>query len=122
MGVFEHTNFADPKHYGGKHVMYVGNYVDKNDPRLKLNQEETVKYYLPHLKKINPKFNLRGAKFNLFKGPFAQPIFDKEFLKNKPDFETPTKNFYIANLDMTYPYDRGTNYAVSLGKKVSELL
>ncbi len=54
--------------------------------------------------------------------PRHAEIFDKEFLKNKPDFETPLKGFYIANLDMTYPYDRGTNYAVALGKKVVELL
>jgi len=26
---------------------------------------------------------------------------------------------FVANMDMTYPYDRGTNYAVKLGKDVS---
>jgi len=58
----------------------------------------------------------------MFKAPFAQPIFDKEFVKNKPYFITPVKNFFIANLDMTYPYDRGTNYAVKLGKEVAKFI
>ncbi len=122
MGIFEHTNFADPKHYGGRHIMYVGNYVDKDDKRLRMTHNELVDYYVPNLKKINSKFDAKRSKFYSFKGAFAQPIFDKGFLKNKPDFITPTKNFYIANLDMTYPYDRGTNYAVALGKKVSNIL
>ncbi len=122
MGIFEHTNFMDPKHYGGNHLLYVGNYVDESDPRLRMTHDELVSYYVPHLKKINPKFQAPRSKFYSFKGPFAQPIFDKGFLKSKPDFKTPVENFYIANLDMTYPYDRGTNYAVALGKKVSELI
>lgn len=122
MGVFEHTNFVDKKYYGGSHLMYVGNYVDKNDPRIRMTHDQLVNYYVPHLKKINPKFQVSRSKFYSFKGPFAQPVFDKKFLKNKPDFETPVKNLFIANLDMTYPYDRGTNYAVALGKKVAELL
>ena len=122
MGLFEHTNFVSSEHYGGSHLLYVGNYVDGKDARLRMTHDELVKFYVPHLKKINSKFEARRSKFTSFKGAFAQPIFDKEFLKNKPDFETPVKNFYIANLDMTYPYDRGTNYAVALGKKVVEQL
>jgi hypothetical protein len=58
----------------------------------------------------------------VFRAPFAQPIFDKNFLKYKPNFFTPAKNFYIANLDMTYPYDRGTNYAVKLGKEINKII
>lgn len=78
-----------------------------------------VETYAP--KKIqNSEFRIQNSF--LFKAPFAQPIFDKKFVKNKPDFITPIKNFFIANLDMTYPYDRGINYAVKLGKEVAELI
>lgn len=124
MGVFEHTNFAAKKHYGGSHLVYVGNYVDDQDPRLKMSHEELVSYYSKHLKALNPAFMPKKDIIQAFsfKGGYAQPIFDKEFLTNKPDFRTPVKGFYIANLDMTYPYDRGTNYAVALGKKVVDLL
>lgn len=120
MGVMQHTNFIDKKHYAGNHILYAYNYVELEDPRIRMDKDELLKFYLPELKKINPNFIVSSAKSYSFKGPFAQPIFDKNFLKNKPDFETPVKNFYIANLDMTYPYDRGTNYAVKLGKQVSD--
>jgi len=119
MGTMQHTNFIDKKHYAGNHILYAYNYVEFEDPRIRMDKEELLKFYLPELKKINPKFSVSPAKSYMFKGPFAQPIFDKDFLTNKPDFETPVKNFYIANLDMTYPYDRGTNYAVKLGREVS---
>lgn len=120
MGVMQHTNFIDKKHYSGNHILYAYNYVEFNDPRIRMDKNELLKFYLPELKKINPNFIISPSKSYSFKGPFAQPIFDKDFLKNKPDFETPVKNFYIANLDMTYPYDRGTNYAVKLGKEVAK--
>lgn len=120
MGLFQHTNFMDKKNYAGNHILYVGNYVDFENPLVKMTNEEIRNWYLPQLKKINPKYSIPNTKYYVFKGPFAQPIFDKSFVKNKPDFETPVKNFYIANLDMTYPYDRGTNYAVKLGREVSD--
>ncbi len=120
MGAMQHTNFIDKKHYAGNHILYAYNYVEFEDPRIRMNKQELLDFYLPELKKINPSFIVSPAKAYVFKGPFAQPIFDNDFLKNKPDFETPAKNFYIANLDMTYPYDRGTNYAVKLGKEVSD--
>ncbi|MCR4276871.1 MAG: FAD-dependent oxidoreductase [Candidatus Roizmanbacteria bacterium] len=121
MVLAQHTNFADKKNYNGRHLAYVGWYVDGDSKLLKMNKDEILKLVLPHLRKIsNSKFQISNSY--LFKAPWAQPIFDKEFEKNKPDFVTPDKNFFIANLDMTYPYDRGTNYAVKLGKEVIELI
>jgi protoporphyrinogen oxidase len=115
----QHTNFADKKIIMGN-LAYVGWYVD-GTKLLKMEKLEILKLVKPSLEKIsNSKFQILNSY--LFKAPWAQPIFDKEFEKNKPDFITPDKNFFIANLDMTYPYDRGTNYAVKLGKEVIELI
>jgi len=120
MGIVQHTNFIDKKHYGGKCLTYIANYVDDGAPLLRMNKEEAVDFFTPHLKSINGDFIITHAY--LFKAPFAQPIFNNEFVENKPTFETGTPNFYIANLDMTYPYDRGTNYAVKLGQDVASLI
>ena len=119
MVIVQQTNFVDKKHYGGNHIAYVGYYLEKEDPRMKMAREELVEMLKLKLEKIeNVKFKIKNSY--IFKGPFAQPIFDIGFKNRKPDFESPIKGFYIANLDMTYPYDRGTNYAVSLGKRVAE--
>lgn len=73
------------------------------------------------LKKINPNYrkNIIGKK--LFKAPFAQPIIPINYSKILPKFITPIKNVYLANIEQVYPWDRGTNYAVELGQKVSKI-
>ncbi len=120
MALVQHTNYIDNTYYGGRHILYVGDYIDNDNKLLKMSTEEMVKYFLPYLKKINPNYGNDLKTAYSFKTLFAQPLFDKEFLKNKPEFVTPIKNFYIANLDMTYPYDRGTNYAVMTAKNLVE--
>ncbi|MDO8609455.1 MAG: FAD-dependent oxidoreductase [bacterium] len=125
MVIVQHTNFIDKKYYGNNHLAYIAKYVDNDDMLLKMNKEAVIEFYLSHLKTLNSSLQdkqLSILNSFLFKAPFAQPIFDKTFLKNKPEFETPIKNFYMANLDMTYPNDRGTNYAVKLGKDVSSII
>lgn len=117
----QHTNFMDKKHYDGNHIAYTSWYVERENKLVGMNEKEIYTYIRPHLKKIAGK-DIRPKKLYLFKAPFAQPIFDKTFVKNMPTFKTPIKNFYVANLDMTYPYDRGTNYAVKLGNEVSDLI
>jgi len=132
MGIIQHTNFIDKKHYGGKYITYLGWYLKHDDELMNMSNNELVSFVKPYLDEIFISqfsiFNqIQNSKFKIlnsyvFRAPFAQPIFDKEFVKNKPDFITPIKNFFIANLDMTYPYDRGINYAVRLGKQVAELI
>lgn len=117
----QHTNFAGKINYAGHHLAYVGWYVKGDSPLLKMDKNQMLKFVKPEIEKITGK-KLKAIDCYLFKGGFAQPIFDRDFVKNKPDFITPVKNFYIANLDMTYPYDRGTNYAVKLGKEVSKFI
>ncbi|HLL60686.1 MAG TPA: FAD-dependent oxidoreductase [Candidatus Nitrosocosmicus sp.] len=122
MFIGQHTNFIDKKNYGGKHIAYIGWYIDQTDPLWNMSEKEIYTMMIPHIKKINPEFKAKEVKTYVFKAPFAQPVFDKEFVQNKPTFQTPLENFYIANLDMTYPNDRGTNYAVKLGREVSDLI
>jgi len=121
LALVQHTNFIDKKHYNNKHILYVANYFDKESPLLKMDAQSAAKYFFPHLTRINSKFHIPNSTF-YFKAPFAQPIVDRKFIKNKPDFITPVKNFIIANLDITYPYDRGTNFSVKMGKRAAETL
>ncbi|OGG13461.1 hypothetical protein A2773_00455 [Candidatus Gottesmanbacteria bacterium RIFCSPHIGHO2_01_FULL_39_10] len=124
IAVVEHTNYIDPKYYGNNHLVYVGNYLPTDHPYLKMSKEQLLKLFIPYLKKINPSFNyeLRTINYELFLGPFAQPVFPINYSKHIPNFQTPLKNVYLANMDMVYPWDRGTNYAVELGEKVAKFV
>lgn len=120
LALVEHTNFMDKKNYNYEHLLYIGNYMETSDPRYKMSEKELLKLYDPWLKKINPNYKLQTINYKLFKAQFAQPIIFPHYSKNIPPFDTPLKNVYLANIQQVYPWDRGTNYAVELGQKISE--
>lgn len=125
LGIIAHTNFVDKKYYGSNHLTWIGNYLPPNHHYLKMSKEELFTIYKPYLKKINPRFNFQRLTTNdyeLFFGSYAQPVFGINYSKVKPEFKTSLKNVYLANMDMVYPWDRGTNYAIELGYKVAQLL
>lgn len=122
MVAVQHTNMIPAEHYGGKELLYVANYVENDHPLLRMDADQALEYYKPALDAINPIFTKSVTKSFYFRAPFAQPIFDAEFVTIKPDFTTPVPGFYMANLDMTYPQDRGTNYAVKLGQDVAQMI
>lgn len=117
----QHTNFIDKSHYNHHHILYIGNYCEDESPLMSMTKEEMFEYYKPHLQRLLKKEPKILNSF-LWKTNNAQPIFDRDFLLNVPHFETSSPRFYIANLDMTYPYDRGTNYAVKLGREVVKIV
>ncbi|OGH17357.1 MAG: hypothetical protein A3C30_04105 [Candidatus Levybacteria bacterium RIFCSPHIGHO2_02_FULL_40_18] len=122
LAIVEHTNFIDNEHYNNEHIIYLGNYVEQDDPRFKMTEDELLKLYDPWLRKINPNYKLSIINYKLFKAPFAQPIIPTNYSKIIPPPETPLPNVYLANIQQVYPWDRGTNYAVELGQKISEFI
>lgn len=39
-----------------------------------------------------------------------------------PPTITPLSNVYLSNMEQVYPWDRGTNYAIRLGRQVARKL
>ena len=122
LALVEHTNFMDPNHYKGNHILYIGNYLPPDHLYFKLSPQMILKIYEPYLKKINPDYQLQTIDYRLFSQPFAQPVMTTGYQNQIPTFQTPLKNVFLANMDMIYPWDRGTNYAVELGEKVAKLI
>ncbi len=122
LALVEHTNFMDKKFYNNEYLLYIGNYMQTTDQRFGMQKEELLALYDPWLKKINPKYKSTIINYELFKAPFAQPIITPKYSKKIPEFKTPLKNIFLANIQQVYPWDRGTNYAVELGKKAANNL
>lgn len=121
VAVVEHTNFIDKKHYGGHHLLYVGGYYPQYHPYFKMTKEALVKEFLPYLQKINPSFNpsLFALHPSLFTDLNAQPIIPINYSQNILPIQTPDPQILLANMEQVYPWDRGTNYAVSMGEAVA---
>ena len=122
VGVIEQTNFIEPEHYGGKHIVYLTNYLSTNHPLYKKDHGELLEEYLPHLRKINPDFDLSWIETSYHhRVDAAQPIIGTNYSQRIPDHRTPFKALYLANTTQIYPEDRGTNYSVRMGKHVARM-
>lgn len=123
LAMVEHTNMIDPKHYGGDHLLYLGNYLDPNHPYFEMSVDELLAEFTPHLVKFNPEFKpdwITGAWVHRAK--YAQPVPPVGYLEMIPEIRTPLPGLYYASMSQVYPYDRGTNYAVEMGLKVAGLM
>lgn len=123
LAVVEHTHLVNKGHYEGEHLLYVGNYLPSDHPYFKKDVKKLIDEFTPYLKKINPRFDKKMIrKAWVARSPFAQPVVFTNYSKDIPSHTTPFGNYYLANIQQVYPWDRGTNYAVELGYKVAELV
>jgi protoporphyrinogen oxidase len=120
IGLIEQTNWTPPRYYGGRHILYVTNYVERGDPLTDLDADALLRHYLPGLQKVNPDFDMSWIKDRwLFREPHAQPIVDLGYAERIPPLRTPVPGLMLANTTQVYPEDRGTNYAVRIGEEAA---
>ena len=122
VGVIEHTNLIGAEHYGGKHIVYLSNYLSADSPLYKMDRDELLAEYLPHLRKINPEFQASWIQESYhYRVGAAQPIIGVNYSERIPSHRTPIKGLYLANTTQVYPEDRGTNYSVRMGRQVARM-
>lgn len=122
LALVEHTNFMEKKNYDNKCILYIGNYLNKDNVFFKKSKEELLDLYDKYLRLFNPDYKNNLEDYYLFRGNEAQPIIKTNYSRIKPDFNTPIENLWLANMDMVYPWDRGVNYAIELGEKIAEIV
>lgn len=120
LAVVEHTNLISVKHYAKQHLVYIGKYLDRDSAFLKLNQQEVLTEYHPFLDKLSPDYKKNLISAFLFRGDFAQPVVKENHSQILPQITTPLANLYFAGMEHVYPYDRGINYAVQLGRDAAQ--
>jgi protoporphyrinogen oxidase len=120
MGLVEHTNYISPQHYGGDHLVYCGDYLPPEHPSFAYTREQLLEAYLPGLVKINPDFRLDWVRASwMFTETYAQPVPGLHHSRHVPPLQTPIPGLWLANMSQVYPWDRGSNYAVELGRRVA---
>jgi protoporphyrinogen oxidase len=123
LGLVEHTNFIDPEHFGGNHIIYCGDYLPLGHEYFSMTQDALQKRFLPALRRINPEFQPDWVKKTwLFKTEYAQPIPGIRHSRSIPAVRTPLPGLYFASMSQVYPWDRGTNYAVRLGREAARII
>lgn len=123
VGAVEHTNLVPDMRYGGKRILYISNYLSSHSALYKMGAGELLEHYLPHLRLINSEFD-RGwvEEYHLFREEAAQPVVTTGYADRMPPLRTPVEGLYLANTTQIYPEDRGMNYSVRLGLRVSQMV
>jgi protoporphyrinogen oxidase len=119
LSLVEHTNFISREFFGGDHIVYCGDYLDPDHEYFTLSKEELLERFLPTLTRINPNFThdwVRDAW--LFRTSYAQPVPPVNHSQTIPDLKTPIRGLWFASMSQVYPWDRGTNYAVEIARRV----
>jgi protoporphyrinogen oxidase len=123
LALVEHTNYLSPEHFGGDHIVYMGDYLEPEHEYFRLSQEELLERFLPALSKFNPKFERDWVKkVWLFRTTYAQPVPLVNHSKNIPNIQTPIEGIFFASMSQVYPWDRGTNFAVEIGRRAARLM
>ena len=119
MALVEHTNYMSAADYGGRHLVYLGNYRPMDDPLLSLSTDEVVAAFSPALARINPAFTRSWITDAWsFAAPFAQPIVTVDYRDHIPPFATPLPGLWVASMFQVYPHDRGQNYSIDLAERL----
>jgi protoporphyrinogen oxidase len=123
LAVVEHTNYLSPEYFNGDHIVYCGDYRVPDHEYFDLPKEELLALFLPSLKRINPDFREDWVKKTwLYRTRYAQPVPEVNHSQNIPEIETPVQGLYFASMSQVYPWDRGTNFAVEIGRRAAGLM
>ena len=123
LALVEHTNFLSPEHFGGDHIVYMGDYLETDHEYFQLSKEALLERFLPALKRINPNFQAEWVSDSwLYRAAYAQPVPELNHSQNIPAIHTPLAGLFFASMSQVYPWDRGTNFAVEIGRRAASLM
>ena len=123
LAVVEHTNFVSKEHFGGDHIIYAGDYLELGHEYFSLSDDELLERFILAFKKLNPSFEKDWVKkVWVTKTNYAQPVPLVNHSKNIPAIQTPVEGLYFASMSQVYPWDRGTNFAVEIGRRAARII
>jgi protoporphyrinogen oxidase len=123
LALVEHTNFIPPEKFGGDHIVYAGDYLEQGHEYFSLSDDQLLERFRPAFSRFNPSFTPEWIKQTwVFRTNYAQPVPLVGHSQNVPSIQTPIPGLYFASMSQVYPWDRGTNFAVEIGRRAARLM
>jgi protoporphyrinogen oxidase len=122
-GLIEHTNYIPRERYGGRHLLYISNYLFPDHPLFHAPKKEVIASYLPALARVNKDFDPSWiVKSHHFRAEYAQPVVPVGYRKRIPPFRSSVAGLFLCTMAQIFPEDRGQNYAVAYGEKAAKVV
>ncbi|MFN8562501.1 MAG: FAD-dependent oxidoreductase [Anaerolineae bacterium] len=120
LALVEHTNWMDKAHYGGDHIVYCGDYVAANHEYFRMSEGALAERFTSVLPSFNRDFKPDWIRRTwVFRAPYAQPVPLPQPQPAHPGAGDSLPGVYWASMSQVYPWDRGTNYSVEMGRRVA---
>ncbi|HXG41013.1 MAG TPA: FAD-dependent oxidoreductase, partial [Candidatus Limnocylindrales bacterium] len=121
VGIIEHTNFIPPERYGGRHLLYLAHYVDRESETWTASPEALVEAAEEALRVLNPAFDRSWiVRLHVSRDPYAQPVPLAGGPMPGLPVETGLPGLAHASLAHVYPDDRGVSLAIRLGRRAAD--
>ena len=121
VGIIEHTNFIPAERYGGRSLVYLAHYVDRDGPTWSATPEALIDAVVPAMRALNPAFERDWiVDTHVNRDPFAQPVPRVDGPMPGLPIETGLPGLFHASLAHVYPDDRGVSMALGLGARVAK--
>jgi protoporphyrinogen oxidase len=122
LALVEHTNWLPREHYNGDVLIYCGDYVPPEHEYFQMSEDALAERFAKVLPTFNADFSPDWIRKQwVFRAPYAQPVPGVNHSQNIPPLTTPLPGVFWASMSQVYPYDRGTNFAVEIGRRVAKL-
>ncbi len=123
LALVEHTNFVPAENFSGDRIIYAGDYLELGHEYFTMSDDELLERFIPAFQKFNSEFSREWVKkVWVHKTNYAQPVPLVNHSKNIPEIQTPIEGLYFASMSQVYPWDRGTNFAVGIGRKAARMI
>lgn len=113
-GVVETTHVIPPEWLGGRHLIYLMNYCDRDSDLYQRPDEVVREQALAGLEMLYPTFAREQVEtVYVFRAPYVEPVWSLGYSRQRPPVRAATPGLYLATTAQAYP--RVTAWNTSIG-------
>lgn len=117
-GIVETTRVLDLKDSGGHHLVYLLNYVHRDEPLFNREPERVIDEYVGALLNLFPDLSRDSIRARyLFKAPFVEPLYSPGYGSRKPPAELVPGRVYLATTAQVYPRVTSWNSSAAVAEE-----
>jgi protoporphyrinogen oxidase len=122
-GVIEMSALTGTEQYGGRHLVYVMHYTDRESALYREDDDAIAARWTDQLLSLHKGLTRDDVdEVRVFKAPFVEPVYPLGYLTQRPAVEVPGTRLRLATTAHVYPNVTSWNSSVELADSVTDRL
>lgn len=118
--LIEHTRLHGPERYGGDHVVYLGRYLDPEEPAWALPDDALLSTLIDGLRRIHPGVRASDVLWSaIARDRWASPIFGVGYDREVGALLDAVPRLLIGGTVRVFPDSRNVNSAIRIGEELA---